>query len=156
MQHYTKILAFLCIVLPKRKADMYNIINIDTNSIIEENGEIYLSEDTVRYFKLEDGMSVEAYMDDEVWQAVVHKYVSSNNTDLWYVKLGTIKEHLSNEQYKWNKVGFSNGFCLGSELEQKGVIQRMIDMGFDLDTIDKIVCMSTETRNKCKKIIDGR
>lgn len=135
---------------------MYNIISIDTNSIVEENGGIYLSEEKVRYFKLDDGMSVEAYMDDEVWRAVVHKFTSSNNTDLWYVKLGTLKERLSNEQYKWSNVGFSNGFCLGSELEQKGVIQRMLDMGFDLDTIDKIVCMSAETRSKCKEIIDRR
>ena len=135
---------------------MYKIISIDTNSIVEENGGIYLSEDTGRYFKLDDGMSVEAYMDDEVWEAVVHKFTSLNNTDLWYVKLGKLKEHLSNEQYKWSNVGFSNGFCLGRELEQKGVIQRMLDMGFDLDTIDKIVCMSAETRKKCQEIIDKR
>lgn len=108
---------------------MHNIISIDTNSIVEENGEIYLSEDKVHYFKLEDGMSVEAYMDDEVWQAVIHKFTSSNNTDLWYVKLGTLKENLSNEQYKWCNVGFSNGFCLGSELEKKVLFSECLIWG---------------------------
>lgn len=135
---------------------MYKIIFIDTNSVHEENCEIYLSEDEVRYFKLEDGMNVEAYMDDEVWQAVVHKFTSSDNVELWYIELGDLKEQLNDEQYKWSKVGFSNGYCLGRELEQKGIIQRMLNMGFDLDTIDKIVDMSDETRNKCKKIINER
>lgn len=101
-------------------------------------------------------MSVEAYMDDEGWQAVVHKFTSSNNTELWYVELGALKEKLSDEQYKWSDVGFSNGFCLGRELEQKGIIQRMLDLGFDLETIDKIVFMNAETRSKCKEAIDRR
>lgn len=128
----------------------------DCNSIHEENGEIYLSEDKAIYFKFEDGMSVEAYMDGEVWCATVHKFTSSNGTDKWYVKLGEEKESLSDEQYKWEKIGFDNGYCLGCELEQKGIIQRMLDMGFELETIDKIVRMSDETRGKCKEIIDKR
>lgn len=135
---------------------MHNIIFIDANSIIEENGEIYLSEDEAIYFKLEDGMSIEAYGDNDIWCATVHKFTSSNGKDMWYVKLGEQKENLSDEQYKWERVGFHNGFCLGRELEQKGIIQRMLGMGFDLETIDKIVRMSAETRSKCKEIIDRR
>lgn len=129
---------------------------IDTNSIHDENGEIYLSEDKAIYFKLEDGMVIEALMEHEVWEAVVHRFTSSNNTELWYVKLGEEKENLSDEQYKWENIGFDNGYCLGRKLEQLGIIQRMLDMGFDLETIDKIVNMSAETRSKCKKIIDKR
>lgn len=49
---------------------------IDTNSVHEENCEIYLSEDKAIYFGLEDGMGIEAYTDDEVWEAVVHKFTS--------------------------------------------------------------------------------
>lgn len=131
-------------------------IMIDTNSIHDENGEIYLSEDKAIYFKLEDGMGIDALMEHEVWEAVVHKFTSLNNTELWYVKLGEEKENLSDEQYKWENIGFDNGYCLGRELEQKGIIQRMLDMGFDLETIDNIVNMSAETRSKCKKIIDKR
>lgn len=131
-------------------------IMVDLNSVHEENGEFYLSEDQAIYFKLDDGMSIEVYTDDEVWEAVVHKFTSSNNTELWYFKLGEEKENLSDEQYKWENIGFDNGYCLGRELEQLGIIQRMLNMGFDLETIDKIVNMSAETRSKCKKIIDKR
>lgn len=131
-------------------------IMVDLNSVHEENGEFYLSEDKAIYFKLDDGMSIEVYTDDEVWEAVVHKFTSSNNTELWYFKLGEEKENLSDEQYKWENIGFDNGYCLGRELEQLGIIQRMLNMGFDLETIDKIVNMSAETRSKCKKIIDER
>lgn len=131
-------------------------IMFDGNSVHKENGEIYLSEDEAIYFKLEDGMSIEVYEDNDIWCATVHKFTSSNGTDMWYVKLGEKKENLSDEQYKWEKIGFDNGYCLGCALEQKGIIQQMLNMGFDLETIDKIVNMSAETRSKCKKIIDER
>lgn len=127
-------------------------IQIDANSIHEENGEIYLSEAKVKFFNLHDEMKVIAYEGEDVWNAIIHKFILPDKCEKWYVELCDLKETLDENQNEWNTIGFMNGVCLGEEREKSMITQRMIDLGYTLDEIDKIVCMNDEMRSKARKI----
>lgn len=127
---------------------MYKTVMIDTNSANEANGGIYLSEDDVKYFSLEDGMKIEAYMDNEVWHATVHKLNLPDIAEQWYVELGECIEQLDEKCYKWEQIGWNNGFCAGTRSMQTGVILRMLNMGYDIETIEKAVGNISEERLK--------
>lgn len=53
-------------------------VQIDGNSVHDENGEIYLPAFTAEFFKLSDGEKILAYEGDEIWNAVVHSFISDN------------------------------------------------------------------------------
>lgn len=131
-------------------------IHIDANSIHEENGEIYLSDAKVKFFNLYDSMKVIAYEGEDVWNAIIHKFISPDKCEKWYVELSDLKETLNENQTEWNTISFMNGVCLGEEIERSVIIQRMIDLGYTLDEIDKIVCMDNTMKSRARKIYKGK
>lgn len=129
------------------------VIHIDANSIHEENGEIYISEAKAKFFNLSDGMEVNVYSDEDVWNAVIHKFISSDKCESWYVELCDLKETLDEKQTEWNTISFMNSLCLGEEREKYVIAQRMIDFGYSLDEIYKIVCMDDKMKSQVRKIV---
>lgn len=129
-------------------------IQIDANSIHKENGEIYLSEAQVRFFNLDDGMEVNAYEGEDVWKAVVHKFISSDGCEEWYVKLCGLIDMLDEKRNEWSSIGFMNGVCTGEEREKYTIVQRMIDLGYGFEDIDKVVCMNDIMKVNVRKIFN--
>lgn len=100
-------------------------IQIDANLVHDENGEIYLSTATAEYFNLRDGEKVLVYEGNEIWNAIVHKFVLGNK-ELWYV-----------------------------EIEKSKIIQRMISTGYCIDEIETVINLNEELKERVKKLLQG-
>mgnify|MGYP003300251499 CR=1 FL=1 len=129
-------------------------IQIDANLVHDENGEIYISTSTVEYFHLKDGEKVIVYEGDEIWNAIIHSFISENKK-LWYVELCEPFGILSEQQKEWNYVGYRNGFCKGEGIAKSWIIQQMISLGYSLDEIEKIVTMNEELKDKVMKLLQN-
>ena len=95
------------------------------------------------------------YDGTEVWNAVVHQFISIGKIKLWYVELLNKRSTIEEEQIKWSQTGFRNGYCLGAEIEKAVIIRRMFSLGYTLKEIENIVCMNEELREKAKKLFDS-
>ena len=91
-------------------------IQIDANLVHDENGEIYLSTAVVEYFNLCDGEKVLAYEGNEIWNAVIHKFVLENK-ELWYVELCDLFGTMNQYQEEWNNI-----------VEENSVIEEVKDV----------------------------
>jgi hypothetical protein len=129
-------------------------IQIDANLVHDENGEIYLSTAVVEYFNLCDGEKVLAYEGNEIWNAVIHKFVLENK-ELWYVELCDLFGTMNQYQEEWNNIGYQNGFCTGAEIEKSKIIQNMISNGFCMDEIEKVINLNEELKERVKKLLQG-
>lgn len=127
-------------------------VQIDGNSVHDENGEIYLSAFTAEFFKLIDGEKIFAYEGDEIWNAVVHSFISDNKK-MWYVELCSLSGTMNECQEKWNTIGFQNGFNIGAEIEKSNIITRMISLGYCLDEIEQVTAMNEELKDRAAKLI---
>ena len=96
-------------------------IQIDANLVHDENGEIYLSTAIAEYFRLSDGEKVLAYEGNEIWNAIIHRFVLENK-ELWYVELCDLFGTMNQYQEEWNNIGYQNGFCTGAEIEKSKII----------------------------------
>lgn len=128
------------------------IVQIDANSVHEENGGIYLSVFAADYFGLHDGEKILAYEGDEIWNGIIRCF-TSDNIKKWYVELSSPYGTMSEDEKKWNTAGFQNGFQLGAEIERAKIVQRMLSLNCGIDEIEKIIDMNEELRDRVNKFI---
>lgn len=127
------------------------VVWTDLNSINEVDGRYWISQTKAEYFKISDGMKIKVVDGDEVWDAVIHSTKSENSSDLWSAELIGEAELLGEEEYKWLNIGISNGICAGKDLVIRSVAQRMIELGYDLDEIDRILILNEEQKRQLNR-----
>lgn len=124
--------------------DRHIVIQIDTNSVVRNSGRVKLLSENVEYFSLREGMKIKVYMENEIWDAIVHKDSTEDIENQWCVDIVGESDIMTDDQLKFVELGYDNGICMGKFHKEIEVAEKMLKLGVDLITVSKIVNLSEE------------
>lgn len=118
------------------------VIQIDTNSVVRNSGKIKLLLENVKYFSLKEEMKIKVYMENEIWDAMVHRDITEDIENQWYIDIIGESDIMTDEQLEFMELGYNNGICRGKFHKEIEIAEKMLELGIDLITVSKIVNLS--------------
>lgn len=115
------------------------VMMIDTNSVVEGSGRIKLVPQSAKCFSLKDGQIIKVYMENEMWDAIVHVEDNNDIEEKWSVDVLGEASDISCENMGYMKIGYKNGICWGMFLKDIEVAKNMFKLGYNLNQVAKIV-----------------